>query len=198
MNRRRSRAYELRARAVSMAATRRRITEATVDLHGSIGPARTTVAAIAEAAGVQRHTVYRHFPTEDELFSACAQHYWDLHPWPDPREWESVDDPIGRLRTALTQMYRFYAEIEPMLSNVLRDAGEMEVVARAEQVYRDYVREASRSLAGAVAPGRPLTRAAVRHAMEFSTWRSLVRQAGISSRAAVGLMLALVAASTQT
>lgn len=186
-----SRPYELRARAESMDATRRRITEATVDLHGTIGPARTTVAAIAEAAGVQRHTVYRHFPTEQELFTACAQHYWADHPWPDPSDWEALEDPVDRLSAALTAMYAFYADVEPMMANVLRDAAVMDVVARNAEPYHAFVADTSRSLAAALAPRRTLVRAAVAHALEFPTWRSLVRANGVAPRTAVELMVNL-------
>ncbi|HZE66889.1 MAG TPA: TetR/AcrR family transcriptional regulator [Sporichthyaceae bacterium] len=189
-------AYELRARAESMAATRQRITEATVDLHGSVGPARTTVAAIAEAAGVQRHTVYRHFPTDAELFAACAEHYWARHPWPDPAQWTVIADPLERVRAALTAMYEFYGDIEPMLANVLRDAAAMDVVDRNAQVYREFIGELARSLAAAVAPKRSLARAAVQHALEFPTWQSLVGQDGISSPTAVRLMVAFVEVSS--
>ena len=77
------RKYELKQRAEEMAETRRRITEAAVDLHRTVGPARTTLSAIAKRAGVQRHTVYRHFPTETELFGACSAHYFTANPWPD-------------------------------------------------------------------------------------------------------------------
>jgi AcrR family transcriptional regulator len=174
-----------------MADTRRRITAAAVDLHGSVGPARTTVAAIAEAAGVQRHTFYRHFPTEDELFAACAAHYWADHPWPDPAAWAVVADPVERVRTALGAMYRFYADIEPMLANVLRDAATMDLVDRNAQVYRDFIAELARSLV----PRRTRPLVACRHALEFDTWQSLVRSGGLSVRSAVDLMTAFVTAA---
>src|SRR5215831_560871 len=83
------RKYELKQRAAEMADTRRRITEAAVELHGTVGPVRTTVSAIAERAGVQRHTVYRHFPTEDDLYLACSSHFAALNPAPDPESWRS-------------------------------------------------------------------------------------------------------------
>jgi AcrR family transcriptional regulator len=193
-----TRAYAQRARAESTAATRRRITAATVELHGTVGPARTTVAAIAEAAGVQRHTFYRHFPTEEELFAACAAHYWADHPWPDPAQWASMPDPVERVRAALTAMYRFYADIEPMLANVLRDASTMDAVNRNAQVYRDFISDIARPLAAGLAPRRTLARTACRHALEFPTWQSLVREGGVSTRAAVELMTALVQAATAT
>ena len=95
--------YTLRRRAETMAATRQRITDAAVDLHGSVGPARTTISAVAERAGVQRHTVYRHFPTEDDLFAACSAHYFAAHPWPDPDAWRAIADPEHGSPTASTR-----------------------------------------------------------------------------------------------
>src|SRR3954453_23200307 len=99
------RSYELKKRAEAMAGTRLRITEAAVELHGSVGPSRTTVSAVAERAGVQRHTVYRHFPTEAALFSACSSHWATKNPWPDPAGWTSLGD-------GLDQLYRWYEQTE--------------------------------------------------------------------------------------
>jgi AcrR family transcriptional regulator len=188
------RRYELRKRADNVAETRQRITEATVALHGSVGPARTTVTAIAERAGVQRHTVYRHFPTDEDLFAACTRHYWALHPWPDPEAWGAVEPSGERVRTALTEMYRFYADIEPMLSNVLRDAEVLLVVQQAAESYVGFADEVARGLAEAVAPGQALVAAAVRHAVDFYTWQSLVRRGGLRPDEAVALMTAMIAA----
>jgi AcrR family transcriptional regulator len=79
-----SRTYTLKRRAERQAETRRRIVEAAVDLHSSIGPARTTVSMIAERAGVQRHTFYAHFPDERSLFLACSGLTLERDPLPDP------------------------------------------------------------------------------------------------------------------
>ncbi|MGH6915745.1 MAG: TetR/AcrR family transcriptional regulator, partial [Geminicoccales bacterium] len=117
----RKRAYRKRLRADQEADTRRRITEATVDLHGSVGPARTTVSAVAERAGVQRATVYRHFPDEESLFAACSAHWAALNPPPDPARWLEIADPDQRLRTALEELYTWYVGTEDMLENTSRD-----------------------------------------------------------------------------
>jgi Transcriptional regulator len=98
-----TRRYELKQRAASLAQTRQRIVDATVALHGSVGPARTTISAIAELAGVQRLTVYRHFPDELALFQACSGHWATLHPAPDPATWAEVADPAERLGGALRE-----------------------------------------------------------------------------------------------
>jgi Transcriptional regulator len=190
-----TRKYELRKRADAMEDTRRRITEATVALHGSVGPARTTVAAIAEAAGVQRHTVYRHFPTDDDLFAACSAHFWALNPWPDPDRWDEVAAPRERLAVALGELYGFYASIEAMMTNVLRDADVLPIVSRSVKSYVDYADGVALWLATAFA-GQELTVAAVRHAVDFRTWESLVGRGGVDPAAAVALMVSMVESST--
>src|SRR5687768_9128429 len=110
------RPYRKRLRAEHEAETRRRITEAAMKLHGTIGPARTTVKSVAEEAGVQRATVYRHFPTDESLFAACSAHWAGLNPPPDADAWASIRDPDERLRHALGELYAWYEWAEPMLT----------------------------------------------------------------------------------
>src|SRR3954451_25359268 len=100
-----TRPYQLRKRADAMEATRRRITSAAVELHRTVGPARTTMTAVAERAGVQRQTLYRHFPNDEELFAACSGHFAALHPRPDAGRWREIADPAERLRIALDELY---------------------------------------------------------------------------------------------
>src|SRR3712207_5725621 len=108
------RRYRLRKRADAMDATRRRITEAAVELHGSVGPARTTITAVAERAGVQRQTVYRHFPTEAELFAACSRHFYEAEPWPDVERWRQTAGLEERLASGLDELYAYYERTEAM------------------------------------------------------------------------------------
>ena len=107
-----TRKYEKKRRAELEAETRRRITEAAVELHGTVGPARTSISAIAERAGVRRSTVYRHFPDEAALFDACSSHWAAANPVPDMAAWASIDDPDERLRTTLDELYAFYRRTE--------------------------------------------------------------------------------------
>src|SRR5918992_92628 len=111
-----ARKYDMRRRAKRQEETRQRITEATVELHEALGPAKTTISAIAEKAGVQRLTVYRHFPDERALFSACRGHYMSINPPPDPTPWAGISDPEVRLKRALAEVYVFYRRTEPMMS----------------------------------------------------------------------------------
>src|SRR5262245_30542668 len=115
------RKYELKKRADDMADTHRRITEAAIELHETVGPARTTLSAVARRPGVERRTLYRHFPTEEELFAACSSHYFAAHPWPDLDGWRAIADPGERVEQALGELYAYYERTEPMYSNVLRD-----------------------------------------------------------------------------
>src|SRR3954453_8438857 len=117
-----TRRYRKRLRAEQDHRTREAIPGAAVKLHGTVGPARTTVSAVADEAGVQRAPVYRHFPDEASLFQACSRHYAPLHPPPDPSGWAEIRDPGERLRRALTDLYGWWEETEGMMSLVLRDA----------------------------------------------------------------------------
>ena len=125
------RKYDLGRRADSKAETRRQITEAAVELHSTVGPARTTISAIAERAGVQRLTVYRHFPEERELFAACGAHWISENPPPDPTPWAAITDPRERVITALTAIYGWYRANEGMIGNTERDAPELPALAQS-------------------------------------------------------------------
>jgi AcrR family transcriptional regulator len=188
------RKYELKKRAEEMAETRRRITEAAIELHGTVGPSRTTLSAVAQRAGVERRTLYRHFPTEADLFAACSTHYFTAHPWPDLAGWRTIRDPQQRLDRALDELYAYYERTEPMYSNVLRDA-ELDDFARdAVAPLHAYLEEAAEILAaGRQVRGRrrQLLGGALRHALAFSTWRSLSTN-GIGRPDAAQLMTALV------
>jgi len=190
-----TRRYELKKRADDMEATRTRITEAAMELHGTIGPARTTFSAVAERAGVQRHTVYRHFPTEDELFVACSGHFAELHPWPDPAAWKRIADPRERLTTGLSELYGWYEQTGHMWTNVLRDRELVDAIGRNLQPFIDYAADCRRVLAagwGARGRRRRMLEAAIGHAVDFSTWQSLVRDGGLTRDEAAGLMTRLV------
>jgi AcrR family transcriptional regulator len=174
------RPYRMQRRAEAEEETRLRITESAVALHEELGPAYTTVSAIAERAGVRRSTVYRHFPDEEALFDACSSHWRALHPPPDPSEWSSVEE-------ALTALYAFYAETEAMYVSLLRDEAAVPVVAGKLRDFHGYLD----GIRDRLARGRR-RRAALGHALAFATWRSLVREQGLRDRDAVELMAGLV------
>jgi AcrR family transcriptional regulator len=189
------RPYRKRRRAELEDETRLRITEAAVELHGSLGPARTTISAVAERAGVQRATVYRHFPDEEALFGACSMHWLGQHPLPDLGDWARVDDPEERLRAALSALYAWYENGAEMLERTTRDATLVPAMRSAVELRLAWLAAA----AAAIVKGRPergsrrrRVEAAVGHAVSFSTWHSLVREQGLSGAQAVELMHGLV------
>lgn len=185
------RPYRKARRAELEDETRRRITESTVALHGTIGPSRTTISAVAELAGVRRSTVYRHFPDEESLFAACTAHWNAANPPPALDRWAAVEDPLARLEEALTELYGFYRRAEPMLANLLRDESVMPVVQQSFRPFRGFLEEAGRVLLVGW-PRRKRVRAAVGHALAFSTWRSLAREQGLDDAQAAALMGHLV------
>ena len=192
------RRYEKKRRAELEAETRRRITETAVELHGTVGPARTSISAIAERAGVRRSTVYRHFPDEEALFDACSSHWAAANPVPDMTAWQSIEDPDDRLRTALEELYAYYRRTEAMMDNLHRDELTMPLIAERFAAYHGYV-AATRDLMmrGRSARGRRRdeARAAVGHALAYTTWRSLTSDQGLTDAQAVALMCGLVRSS---
>jgi len=185
------RRYELKARAETQRQTRERIVQATVDLHREVGPARTTVAEIARRAGVQRLTVYNHFPDDAALFGACQARWIQLHPLPDLAAALAHDQPVDRIRAALLGYYRWYRETAPMAEWVQRDRAA--VAALDELLHRTAdarLDQLARQLATALpAAGRPAghTRVLVRLALDFWTWRRLDRE-GLNDPTAARIM----------
>jgi AcrR family transcriptional regulator len=193
-----TRRYRKRRRAELEEQTRQGIAEAAMRLHSTIGPARTTVSAVAREAGVQRSTVYRHFPTEVDLFGACSQRWLSLNPPPDPATWSGIADPGERLQSALGELYRWYRWAEPMLSNVTRDAPLVPAMQRPVQVFLALLVEMQAALMrGRRERGRARRRvgAAIAHALAFETWRSLTSEGGLDDREAVALMMGTVDAA---
>lgn len=194
------RAYHKRRRAEQEAETRRQITEAAVRLHGTVGPARTTIKAIAAEAGVQRATVYRHFPDLESLFMSCSALWASLNPPPSASTWSRIADPDQRLRHALEELFEWYDWAEPMLTNVSRDASLVPASARASENFQQHFASLQTALMlGRQSRGRSRVRvaAAIGHALEFGTWRSLARTQGLRPGEVVELMVALIAAAAQ-
>lgn len=190
-----TRKYELKRRAEKQEETRRRITEATVELHETLGPARTTISAIAERAGVQRLTVYRHFPDERALFTACTGHWIAANPPPDPSSWARVADVEERLRAALAEVYAYHGRTEQMVARVIRDR-QVHPLTRefSEPYFRHWERMRDILAVGWGVRGkrRRLLLAAIAHALDFQTWHSLVRRQGLDEDQAVEVMARMV------
>jgi AcrR family transcriptional regulator len=187
-----SRPYQLKQRAERQLETRQRIVEATIELHQTIGPAATTITEISERAGVGRVTVYRHFPEPLSLDRACSGLYFQRNPAPDPDDWRRVGDPVERLRLGLTETYTYHARTEQMISRALADARDHPVMAP----YHDHWSKAVRVLLEpwpARGKRRKQLQAALALAVSFDTWRTLVREQGLSQSQAIELIERLTA-----
>jgi AcrR family transcriptional regulator len=191
------RKYELKQRALSQAETRQRILEATVALHSSLGPARTTISAIAERAGVQRLTVYRHFADERSLFQGCRDLWMAENPAPDVSPWAALEDPAERMRVALCEIYAYFRSTEEMTGNLVRDFAVSPALREAAVPFMQYWESVQQVLErGWTARGRrrKRLRAVIGHAVAFETWRSLARSQGLEDAEAAELMVRLARA----
>ena len=183
-----ARKYELRQRAEQAADTRRRIVETVVGMHQTVGPAATTISEVARRVGVQRQTVYNHFPEEQELFAACSAHWRALHPAPDPAAWAD-------LRGGLGELFAWYRETEPMTANVLRDAAVLPALRAVLEPGLDaYLADVRGVLARPFGRSRRVA-AAVAVATDFHVWRSLKE---LGAGEAVELMAGLVESAARS
>jgi AcrR family transcriptional regulator len=196
-----TRTYQKKRRAEREAETRQRIVEAIVALHREMGPARTTISAIAERAGVERLTVYRHFADETAMFQACSAHFATEVPGPDPAVWTDVAEPAERLRAALLAFYDYYRRAEEMLVQVQRDLPQLPALAAVLSPWDEFVAGVGDSmLAGweTAGPQRTRLRAAIAHAFRFDTWRSFARAEGLEDSETADLMVALAQAAANS
>jgi AcrR family transcriptional regulator len=187
-----ARRYELKQRAVRQQETRERIVEAAIELHRTKGPAHTTLSDVARLAGVQRHTLYRYFPTDRDLFLACSGTYMDRNPPPDPEGWLEIEDRTARLRHGLTELYTYFERNDAMFTCVVRDA-EFHNLTREMFELRagDPISRTRRVLARGYAGKRQL--ALIDLAVDFRTWQRLSRS-GLARDEAVELMVDTVGA----
>jgi len=184
-----TRTYTLKRRAEKQADTRRRIVEAAVDLHGSVGPALTTLSMIAERAGVQRHTLYAHFPDERSLYLACSGLVAERDPLPDAEPWRAIADRRARLRAGFSAIYGWYQRNAALIGCVLRDAEHHALTREITEM-----RFAPHIAAWHEVLGVTLTatqRAVLHLGLSFFTWRTL-RDGGLDTAAAVAAMVQAV------
>ena len=194
------RTYELKARAARQFETRERIVRATVELHKEVGPARTTVAEIARRAGVQRLTVYNHFPELGQLLAACQGDWLTQHPPPDPAPALALAKPEDRLREVLAPLYTWYRETAPMAAAVRRDRALVpaldSLLAASMDVRLTELTEALTAAFARRGRSQKRTRAAVALALEFWTWQRLSRE-GLGDDEAAALMTSAAANAHQ-
>jgi len=189
-----SRPYRMQRRAAQVDETHLKITEAAVRLHTTVGPSQTSIAAVAEEAGVTRLTVYRHFADLDELFVACRAHWLARQPPPDPRRWPIVTDRDTRVRQALAELYGWYRDRGDELYTIYRDNASMPLTARQARANEN--RQLGEALvAGFVqADGGRSLPAVARHLCDFGTWRSLAVGGGLDDREIVEIGVQLIRA----
>lgn len=181
------RKYTLKRRAEQQEETRRRIVDAAIDLHSTVGPAFTTFSMIAERAGVQRHTLYAHFPDERSVFLACSGTALERDPLPDVEPWRDIADPRERLRTGLGAIYGWYERNEGQAACVLRDA---EADALTREIVEMRMGPSFAAFRDVLGHGLGRKQAALLAlALSFHTWRSLVRHAGLTSAEAAEAMV---------
>jgi AcrR family transcriptional regulator len=191
------RPYKMKRRAELEAQTKQRITESAVELHGTLGPARTSMKAVAEHAGVPRSTVYRHFADEEELFGACSAHWAAENPPPDVSLWTEIADPDDRFEAALAELYAYYRRAGGMLDKLFRDEAQVPIVAKLFAPYHQLMEMITEILMrgrGLRGKARDRTRAAIAHAIAFRTWQQLTEEGGLGDEGAADLMRCLVGA----
>jgi AcrR family transcriptional regulator len=190
-----ARGYRQTKRATASAETEQRIVDATIQLHMTVGPARTTISAIAERAGVERLTVYRHFPDPNALLRRCTADGWARFPPPDPRAWAKVTDPEKRLETALTELYEYYDLVGEALAVILRDLPLVPALAALNAPHLatwDSMREVLERGWNRRGRRRRATRAAIALSLELTTWEALVRRQRLEPAEAVELLVRAV------
>jgi AcrR family transcriptional regulator len=195
------RKYQKKLRAEQQEETRHRIVEAMVALHREVGPARTTISAIAERAGVERLTVYRHFPDDRSMFEACTSHYAVQVPGPDPSAWPGIADPAERLRTALLAFYDYYRRAEDVLTHAARDLPELPALAAALSPWNELMTRVRQELLEGWSVSRSAKArlaAAIAHALRFETWQSLARAEELEDWEAADLMVDLARAAASS
>lgn len=172
------RPYCMRQRAASQEETRQKIVEATMQLHEELGPRNTSISAIAERAGVQRLTVYRHFPDETAVFQACTAHWLERNPPPDPATWAAEVDPELRFRKALRAFYDYYARTQKMWTAAFRDLDEVAALRQPMSDVAAFLTSVASDLIAAFGkvPAKARLAATVRHALHFQTWSELEAQ----------------------
>lgn len=185
-----TRTYTLKRRAEQQAQTRRRIVEAAVDLHSSVGPALTTFTMVAERAGVQRHTLYAHFPDERRLYLACSGLTMERDPLPDADPWRAIEDQRERLRAGLSAIYGWYQRNASLAACVLRDGEHHALTKEITEMRLGPPMAAYREVLGDKLNARQ--RPVLRLALSFFTWRTLVGEGGLTSSAAVEAMVRAV------
>jgi AcrR family transcriptional regulator len=180
------RKYDMTRRASAAAETRRRIVDATLELHGEQGIAATSWDDIAARAGVGVGTVYRHFPSLDELIPACGEITRERIALPDPSLFDGLDTPAERLEHLVREAFAIYERAAPQLRAIRSEPDVHPNVAEAGEA----VEAALTALVdAAVEPAAD--RAVVRALIDLGTWQAL-RDQGLGQTEAVAAIAGLL------
>ncbi|MDP9456228.1 MAG: TetR/AcrR family transcriptional regulator [Actinomycetota bacterium] len=113
------RKYSMDKRRAAVEETRRRIVEATLALHSQKGIFDTSWKDIAERADVSVATVYKHFPSLDELVPACGALIMAITAPPSPEDAPRIFGDARaleeRLRRLISEIFDFYERGEPYM-----------------------------------------------------------------------------------
>ena len=188
----------MRKRAEQVEETRQQIVDATVRLHTTVGPSKTTITGVAEEAGVTRLTVYRHFPDVESLFAACGQRWVELHPPPDPATWRQIADVEARSRHALGELYGWYQANGDQLLPIVRDHEAMPA-ATQQEFAETFQAFADALVAGSGVRGHARRRltATAGLVVSFWTWHSLTIEGHLGIDEAVDLAVNLLLCGAQ-
>jgi AcrR family transcriptional regulator len=183
------RRYELGRRAETAGETRRRIVEATFDLHSERGIADTSMKDIAERAGVSVGTVYHHFPSYADAIAACGAYTAEQAPAPTEAVFEGTRSRSGRVTMLVRGLFAWYERV-PALESVRRDR---HLARELETFVREEARNRRKLAAQAAGPGAGA--ALVSAFADVDVYRSLRREgfstADAADRVAAALNLAL-------
>jgi AcrR family transcriptional regulator len=191
------RKYDMSKRAAAVARTRQRIVDATLKLHGEQGIAATSWDDIAARAGVGVGTVYRHFPSLDELIPACGEITMQVVALPDPSTlpalFEDATEPAERIERLVREAFAIYERGAPELRAIRREA---DVHPRVAQDRDQLDASLSTLVDTALAPldATQQDRALARAMVDLNTWEALRDQglAPAESVAAISDTLARV------
>ncbi len=180
-------------RASAVAETRRRIIDATRALHTEQGIAATSWDDIAARAGVGVGTVYRHFPSLDELVPACGEISMEIIALPDPEGvFVGIDAAAERIERLVREVFAIYERGAPEL-RVIRNEPEMHPsVAEAGEAIEALLAALVDAAVGPLQT-KHADRAIVRAMVDLGTWQAL-RDQGLGPAEAVAAVSRMLAA----
>lgn len=170
----------MQRRAETAEETRRRIIAATYELHAQRGVAATSVRDIAARADVSVGTVYHHFPTYDDVITACGAHVSSIVRPPGVEIFSGLTTPARRLDALVRALFASY-ERYPFYDVVRADRGKFAALDAALAADEEHRRALVRAALGP-SVGKRL-REVIFALVDFSVWRNL-REAGLSQSAA--------------